>query len=154
MEIKNIKQSIEKTKVIDTATGEIIEEYSESQYKEIVAHSKDEFAFIYASLNPVLSKLSKPAILTYLQLIQRVSINTNELMLVKPTIETIAKAMNVGSQYIRNAMVVLKKKDILISKGSGLYVLNPLHSWRGNTDERVTSMRLVLELKLTNKLKK
>lgn len=72
--------------------------------------------------------------------------NTNMIALTKPVLLDIEKKIGLKYQTVRNAISKLKKLNILIDLGSATYRINPRYYWKGNSSDRLKTMKYVLEV--------
>lgn len=106
---------------------------------------------IYESLIPILGKLalSTQALMPYLLF---KADNLNRITLVKHKIEELSKEASLAVSTIKKSITDLVKKDILIKRGSGVYLINPKYYWRGTINNRKKSLKYILELEFKSKL--
>ena len=77
--------------------------------------------------------------------------NSNEVNIVKYHKEKLAKKLGFKYGYVCNCIKSLTKKDILIRKGKGVYILNPNFFFLGDDIARVDTILLALKYGLNNK---
>lgn len=148
MKLQKVKTDVTVNNYIDSNTGELLDTSVETKHTKIVTHRGDEFASIYSSIIAAMKGLSTSAksLLTYIAL--KSNINTNEITLVKSKLEELSKDSELSIPTIKRNIRILVEKDILIKKGSGLYLVNPKYFWRGSADNRNKKLKYILELEL------
>jgi hypothetical protein len=131
---------------IDPETAELIETSVEVKTHKIAVESKDQFAFIYASLIGALKGLNGGDIKLLMYCSMNCTLNSNMIPLNSHFLAEAAKQLDVSAGSLRNSIMSLTKKDILIKVGSGTYRVNPRYFWRGDVSERLKTMRYILEV--------
>lgn len=130
--------------------GELLSTEIDTKIHKIVVDDKEQFTFMYASIIGVMKDLNGGDIKLLSYCAMRSEANTNRITLVKPIIQEIADDFEISISSVKNSIVALKNKDILISLGSGVYRINPKYYWRGTMNQRLKTMKYVLEIECPN----
>lgn len=141
-----VKSHITENNYLDSTTGEVLSQEILIKQDKIIVDNKEAFALAYASIVGVLNRLNgnDVKLLTYCSIYAEY--NTNRISLTKPICEEITRQTELPYQSIRNSITKLIKANILIKLGSGTYRINPRYYWKGNSQERLTTMNYILEI--------
>ena len=126
--------------------GELLDTEMDVKNQKIVIDDKEQFTFMYASIIGVMKDLNGGDIKLLSYCSMRSETNSNRIALVKPIIQEIADTFEISVSSVKNSIVVLKNKDILIPLGSGVYRINPKYYWRGTLNQRLKTMKYILEI--------
>lgn len=135
---------------INPETAELIDTLVEVKTHTIAVESKDQFAFIYASIIGALQGLNGGDIKLLMYCSMNCTLNSNMIPLNSHFLAEAAKQLGVSPGSLRNSIMSLTKKGILIKVGSGTYRVNPRYFWRGDTNERLKTMKYILEVECPN----
>lgn len=140
--------------VVDFETGELIESTRQSTH-EMECFRKctnDEFIMVYLKDLSGFLNIDNATQIKLLSIIWReVNYNNpelnegNVLAILKDDKERWAKALEVTTRTIDNALSALVKKKLLLSDARGKYKLNPLYYFKGTSKDR----KRILDLKVT-----
>jgi hypothetical protein len=146
MKLKTVKSSTVVNNFVDASTGEILDVEIDVKHERILADTREEFFFTYASIIGVIQELDKVSVNILMYCNTNAQWNTNMVALTKPVVEDICKTFDIKYQTVRNAVSKLKKTGIFIHLGNSTYRINPRYYWKGNTNERNNTMKYVLEV--------
>lgn len=127
-------------------TGEITNQEINVKHHKIIIADKESFALQYSEIIGKMKNLNGNDIklLAYCSL--NAEHNTNRIALTKPICEEIFEGLEIPYQSIRNSAAKLVKEKVLIPLGSATYRVNPKYYWRGNSNERLKTMKYILEI--------
>ncbi len=131
---------------IDPETAELLDVSVDIKTHTIVVDSKDQFAFVYSNVIGALKGLNGTDIKLLIHCSQHCIYNTNVVSLNKYFLEGIAKTYDTSVGSLKNSIIRLVQKSVLIKMGSGTYRVNPRYFWRGESNERLTTMKFILEV--------
>lgn len=127
-------------KIVDSGTGEIIEETESKRYRRQV--TQDMFYFSFIKTVDFEDILSKTELRLLAQLNKHSQFNTNEVAMTKALRDFICNTMGIKYQSLINAMSSLKKKGI-IEINKGVVFINPHFHWKGELKERDDMIRIL-----------
>lgn len=147
-----MKEYIKKETIINNhiVDGEFIEQDVETKKHVVVVDSAESMAYITSTLIGVLDEISGVEMKVIAYCAINSEFNTNLVNLTKPACEIMSNKISLKYQTIKNAISSLKKKNILVSLGSGTYRVNPRYSWRGTKTDRKKTMKYILEVECPN----
>jgi len=145
-----VKTDVLTTNFVDIKTGEIIETTQEVKNHKIVVDSKRDFVMLSFAVVGLLDGLDKTSIKVLIYCSLNAGYNSNIVNLTKPMCTEITKEFNINYQTIKNSIGKLSKKKILIRLGSGTYRVNPRYFWKGQTAEKLKTMRYILDVECPN----
>ena len=119
---------VEQSTYINNETGEI---KTQEEKKVIRIPKEDEYIKIYIKTIGVLHNIPASADKILLEIIKYTSYN-NRIILTKPVKQDIANNLNISLSRVNNYITTLIKKNILIRKDRGMYILNPYIFGKGN----------------------
>jgi len=119
---------VEQSTYINNETGEI---KKQEEKKVIRIPKEDEYIKIYIKTIGVLHNIPASADKILLEIIKYTSYN-NRIILTKPVKQDIANNLNISLSRVNNYITTLIKKNILIRKDRGMYILNPYIFGKGN----------------------
>lgn len=131
---------------LDSVTGELIETHVDVKTHKIVLDSKDQFAFMYSTLIGSLQGLNGSDVKLLMYCTLNCTYNTNVVALNSHFLKLASQQTGVSLGSLKNSLTVLHRKNILIKLGGATYRVNPKYFWRGESAERVATMRFVLEV--------
>lgn len=137
---------------IDADTGEILETEQEVKHQKIVVNSRRDFIMMHLPIIGLIDGLDNTTIKVLIWCGMNASYNTNTVNLTKPMCIDITKQYNIKYQTIKNSISKLSKKKALIPLGSGTYRVNPKYFWKGETAEKLKTMRYILEIECPSAL--
>lgn len=126
--------------------GELLDSSEDIKTHKLVFNSKESFSFMYAFFLGLLDDLDNTTIKVLSWCSINCTYNSNIVNLTKPMCEKITSLYGIQYQTIKNSITKLKKKNILIALGSGTYCINPRYVWRGESKERLKTMKYILEM--------
>jgi predicted transcriptional regulator len=119
---------VEQNTYINNETGEI---KTQEEKKVIRIPKEDEYIKIYIKTIGILHNIPASADKILLEIIKYTSYN-NRIILTKPVKQDIANNLNISLSRVNNYITTLIKKNILIRKDRGMYILNPYIFGKGN----------------------
>lgn len=131
---------------IDTETGELIDTDVNVKTHKVLVESKDQFAFVYASLIGALKSLNGTDVKLLMYCSMNCSYNTNLIPLNSFFLEEAANQLDSSVGSLKNSIMNLTKKSILVKLGAGTYRVNPRYFWKGDRTERSVTMKYILEV--------
>ena len=131
-----------------SSDGELLHTEKDVKHHKILITDKDKFALVFSEIMGVIDDLEKGEVRLLVWCSQNCLINTNVINLGSGYRKIIRDMFNVSDQTIKNAVVGLKKKGILIPNGSATYIIHPKYFWRGDLGLR---KKYILELGLIEK---
>lgn len=144
---KKVNKRLRETIAVDFDSGEVKDAYNEVKEDIIQFVEQEEFFITYTTLIGALNKLTKMEEKVLRYACVYCAANINEIAFVKAKKDEISKQLGCKSpQAIANAVSGLKKKNILIPIGSGIYLINPKYFWKGNTEKRLNALKYYLTL--------
>ena len=130
---------------IDSETGEII--YENINTFQCLANNTEQFWLMYSSMVLVLKGSSDVKMKLFAALLERYS-NGQEFSMNKSLKEKIALESGCQPRSLDVAFTELVRKDIIVRIAPHLYVVNPLHVFKGSRDKRNKALKAVIKLKL------
>lgn len=150
MKLKTIKSDTTINNYIDSETGEVLETESSIKRSTIVLTSKEDFVLMFTETMGLVDGLDKVAIKVIQWCALNAKYNDNSISLNKYYREVICNKFSLTDGTIRNAISRLKKKNILIPLGGGVYRINPRYYWKGDSKKRKEVMKFILEVECQN----
>lgn len=129
---------------LDKKTGELLESVVEVKKEHVLVKSKEEFFMAYSGILSQLKDLSPATTKFLIWVCLNSTVNNSKISVVKHTIEEAKNYLNLSESSIRKSVSELKKANILISLGSGLYRVNPKYYWREDRATRDKTLKYVL----------
>lgn len=150
--MKTIKVKTESvtTNFIDKETGEILEVGQEIKHHKIVVDTRRDFVMMHIPVIGLIDGLDNTTIKVLIWCGLNASYNANTVNLTKPMCEEITKEFKISYQTIKNSISKLSKQKALIPMGSGTYRVNPRYFWKGQTSEKLKTMKYILEVECPN----
>ncbi len=145
MKVKKVKTDTYTTNNVNIETGEILSVETEIKHHKIVVDDRENFVMMYASVIGLIDELDKVGVKLLVWCSSNCTMNSNLVNLSKPMCEEIGKTFDLKLQTIKNAIVKLKKKNVLLPVGSATYRVNPRYFWRGDAGNR---KKYILEIDL------
>lgn len=139
-------QITDRSKVIDFTTGEIIEDMA--RIRSIKKTPQRPFIIVYTDTIQDIIRWSKAEQAVMFWSWEHCEYGTNILRITETDKEEIASILGVKKQSINNAISVLGKCQILIRKGRGHFIVNPLYFWKGRTKDNQLDDVQVQDLRL------
>lgn len=143
MKAKLRKSNLEKTVIIDQATGELLD--VEIKQHSYMTADKEEFYLIYSSLIGLLGQLSNPSVKVLSYILLNFKINT-QFEIGATTRKLIAEKMKISTSAVANSLTELKDKQILYSNMKSIYQINPRYAFQGSTTNRQKALKAIIEL--------
>ena len=143
--IRKVKTGTEK--VVDKATGELLEE-NDLYIDRIVGDEKEWFQGFRALIRAVLN-LDGNEVKVLLWCAIEAHVGTNEVVLLRIIKERMAAEIGLSMGGIDNALGRLVKKGHLHRLGRGVYHLDPNTTWRGSLEARAKQVNVFLRYKIT-----
>jgi hypothetical protein len=134
--------TVEISKVVDSNTGELIDE-SIKRHKYL-ADAKDEFFLGYSALTEAFMEMSMAEIRIFGYLLRYAK--GVKFDITKKLRLDISKLANLNERTILNTLPSLLEKKIILKHKSGLYQLNPLYVFIGSTSDRKKELKTIIEL--------
>lgn len=129
----------ERLTVVDVNTGEIVQEMLKTVTFKTA--DKEEFFMLFIkSLAPLFRISSLPAIKILIKFCQIASYNTGEIVLSSSKRKDICEELEMTNNHFSNMITYLKKQGILYGQHGSFY-LNPIISWKGDTNTREESIK-------------
>ena len=150
MKLLKVKSEQIHNNFIDSETGEILETHVETKHHKIVVNDRESFYWTYLSIESLLDDLDKVSLKLLFYCNMRCQWNTNMIALTKPILTDIEREVGLEYQTVRNAISKLKKLGVFIELGNATYRINPRYYWKGETTERLKTMKYVLEVECPN----
>jgi hypothetical protein len=135
-------------RTIDKDTGELLDVNVSRKHDLLVVSSKEQFFYTYHSLIGLINGLDGSAIKLLQWISMNAQYNTNMVSLSKSVCELIKRDIGLSYQTVRNIVVRLKKENVLIPMGGkdATYRINPKFFWKGEMNERLKTMKYILEI--------
>lgn len=146
MKLKKVKTDVVVNNFIDENTGEVLDTDISIKHHKIVVEDNESFFWTYLGAISLIDDLDKVSIKVLYYCNINAQWNTNMIALTKPVLLDIEKKIGLKYQTVRNAISKLKKLNILIDLGSATYRINPRYYWKGNSSDRLKTMKYVLEV--------
>lgn len=140
--------SMETNNNVDSETSELMSSDTVKKWRLNV--KPDTFIFVYGRLLSVLGDIGEVDAKVFLMMADNVDIGTCDVRMSQAIYDKIAKVLNFKEGTVRNAIVSLQKKHLLIKhpKIRGHYRVNPEFAWKGKQEGRPVELRkLLLEIK-------
>lgn len=132
---------------IDTETGEILGQ--EVNTFNILADTREHFWLMYSSMVLVMKASSDVKMKLFAALLERYS-NGQEFSMNKSLKEKIAKETGCKARSLDVAFTDLVRKDVIVKIAPFLYMVNPLHVFKGSREKRNSTLKAVLKLTVKN----
>lgn len=146
MKVIKIKTDQVNNNFIDVETGEVIDQSVEIKHHKKVVDDKESFYWTYLSVMSLLDDIDKTSFKLLFYCVHNCQWNTNVISLTKPILKDIESKLGLKYQTCRNAISKLKKLGVFIDLGSATYRINPRYYWKGETKERLKTMKYILEI--------
>lgn len=146
MKLKNGNAETNNLIVVDSETGEVLDESKEVKRNKYLAKTKEEFYFTYLSAISLIDHLDKVAQKVLFYCNMYCQWETNMISLTKGILKDMEDKIGLKYQTIRNSIVKLKKLGVFIDLGGATYRINPKYYWKGSYDSRIKTMKWVLEI--------
>lgn len=150
MKLKNKYDETVVNNYIDAESGELLDTEVQVKTHKIVVNDKEQFAFMYASIQAGIVDLNGVDIKLLIYCSLNCSYNSNMISLTAPYLAEISKIYSVSEGSLKNSIKRLVNLNILIRKGSGAYRINPKYYWKGEGSERIKTMKYILEIECPN----
>ena len=133
---------------VDVDTGELKDVDVEVKETSILVESKHDFVLMYVSQLGIIDGLDNSSMKVLHWCVMNSQFNSNLVFLTSPIISEIAIFYGMKEQTVRNIVSKLKKGNILIQvkARSATYRVNPRYYWRGQSTERLKTMKYILEV--------
>lgn len=136
----------QKSTIVDKETGEVISEtFIKHTY---IANSKEQFFIGYVKLLAAFKDLSGSAIKVYAYLLMNYSpgimIGINKA--VKEDMKRYFEFKGNTLSTVDNALVELRRENLLYRESAGGYYINPRYAFKGSTSNRDKSLKTLIEL--------
>jgi hypothetical protein len=146
MKIRKVHTEVIVNNFIDTDSGEVLDIDMETKHHKIIVDDKESFFWTYLSVLSLIDDLDKVSFKVLFYCVFHCQWNTNMVALTKPVLKDMELKVGIQYQTARNSISKLKKLGILIDLGSATYRINPRYYWKGNSEDRLKTMKYVLEL--------
>lgn len=146
MKIIKAKSNVNTNTFIDRATGEVLEVEQDVKHTKIVVDSRRDFVMLSIPILGLIDGLDNTTVKVLIWCGLNAQYNKNMITLTKPWCEEITKEFNISYQTIKNSIYKLSKKKALIPLGSGTYRVNPRYFWKGQTSEKLKTMKHIIEI--------
>ena len=146
MKIIKVKTDKVVNNFVDPSTGEILDSEEEVKHHKIVVGDKESFAMMFIPVIGLIDTLDKVSIKVLQWAALNAGHNSNVVHLGKYSCSLIEQEFDIKYQTIKDAISKLKNKNAIIPLGSGAYRVNPRYYWKGQTSERIKTMRYILEI--------
>ena len=147
MKTRKIRSNTSITQVIDSDTGELLDESVDTAHFFLNVDSNESFFMVYASavsaLSGGLSALDEKLLRW---ICMEAGYNSNRISLQKNIKEEFAKKHGVKLQSVSNSVHNLKSKGVIVPQGNGNYIINPNMFWKGSRGERVKNYEFYLSV--------
>jgi hypothetical protein len=117
--------------VVNAETGELISKKWINKES-----SRENFVLLYMEHIGTIAKLSQGQLATLVAIAELIEYNTGDFSLHPLAIQRVANSSKLSIGTIRNAITALKKKNLIQSKGTNWYTVNPKIFWKGTELER------------------
>jgi len=133
--------------LIDSQTGET--QVIEQEFTRVV--NKDKFIQVFLEdMRPLMGIKGKSELRVLMILWQMAEYDSNKLILIKDTKETIAKKAGYTYGGVSNAIAKLVKQKVLLRHNTSVYYINPIYFFKGSNKSRKDCFRVLVEYKLVS----
>lgn len=129
---------------IDTETGEIIHENINTF--QCLTNSTEQFWLMYSSMVLVMKGSSDVKMKLFAALLERYS-NGQEFSMNRSLKEKIASETGCQPRSLDVAFTTLIRNDVIVRIAPHLYMVNPLHVFKGSRDSRNKALEAVIKLR-------
>lgn len=130
---------------IDSETGEII--YENINTFQCLVNDREQFWLMYSSMVLIMKDSSDVKMKLFAALLERYS-DGQEFSMNKSLKEKIALESGCKARSLDVAFTELIRKSVIIRIAPHLYVVNPLHVFKGSRDKRNKALKAVIKLKI------
>jgi len=130
--------------LINVETGEVVDTRTVTKSRIRSWGQDGDFCMVFPPLISTILDLSKTEVIILLYLGISAPPNTNMASITKVQYDEMGSLLKYAEGTMRNAVMTMKKKNVLIARGSGQYIINPYLLWRGNKELRQKAISALL----------
>jgi len=145
-----VRETVTKSKII-TEDGVIKDESSKRRI--VTTIKKEDFIQVFTRKISDWNRLSSSQHKILSSLWSRAEKDTNRVYLVKRVKEEISEETGISFGGVKNGISALTRKKLLISIGTGVYVLNPEYFFNGSEIKRAECLEFIFEFKFIESTK-